>query len=101
MEPERPDQRKELRYPLEAQAILERNTGEQLNAATVNVSGSGMLVLLERDQELRLGEEVWCSLLLYQGKPAQSWGLGTVMRVEGTLVAIEFKKVHVQHAEFE
>jgi hypothetical protein len=68
---EQPSQnlRKELRYPLDTQAILERNTGEQFNAATINVSGSGMLVQLDRAPGLSLGEELTCSVVLYQGKP--------------------------------
>jgi PilZ domain len=101
MEHPSPDNRKELRYALDTQAILERNTGEQFSAATINVSGSGMLVQLEQAPGLRLGEVVNCSVLLYQGKPLQSWGLGTVVRVEDLRVAIEFKNVRLLAADFE
>jgi len=93
MQHESVNKRKETRYPVDTQAILERKTGEQLSAATLNISGSGMLVNLARAPDLRLGEELLCSVLLYQDKPLQSWGLGTVRRVEGSLVAIEFKSV--------
>jgi len=101
MEHPSPDNRKEPRYALDTQAILERNTGEQFNASTINVSGSGMLVQLEQAPDLRLGEELNCSVVLYQGKAPQSWGLGTVVRVEDVLVAIEFKNVRLLAADFE
>ena len=101
MEDELANKRKEPRYPLETQAILERNTGEKLNAATLNVSGGGMLVQTERATELRVGEELRCGVLLYPDKPPQPWGLGTVVRIENLLVAIEFKNVSVMAADFE
>jgi hypothetical protein len=63
--------RKELRYPLDTQAILERHTGEQFNAATIHVSGSGMLVQLDHAPDLRLGEEteLQCGPLSRQASP--------------------------------
>jgi hypothetical protein len=101
MADEGPNQRKEPRYPLDTTAILERVTGEQLSVATLNVSGGGMLIQTERAPDLQVGEELCCSVLLYPDKPPQSWGVGTVVRVEDLLVAIEFKNVSVMAADFE
>jgi hypothetical protein len=49
-----------------------------------------MLVQTERAPDLHVGEELRCSVLLYPDKPPQPWGMGTVVRVEALLVAIEF-----------
>lgn len=82
--------RKETRHPLRSDAILERRTGTQIAGSTVNVSGSGVLLDLDHTAELALGEEVGCSIRLYDGKPPQAWGVGKVVRVDNLRVAIEF-----------
>jgi len=84
------DQRREARYPLRANAIFERKTGERIAGSTVNVSGSGVLLDLAKATDLKLGEEVGCSIQLYDGKSPQAWGVGKIVRVEDRHVAIEF-----------
>ena len=84
------EHRREERYPLATEAVLERKTGEQLVGRTLNVSGSGVLVAL-RNPILNVGEEVCCGIRLYEGKPPQSWGIGRVVRVEDSQVAIVFE----------
>lgn len=84
------DKRTEERYLLATEAILERNTGERVIAFTLNVSGSGVLVAL-RNATLRVGEEVRCGIRLYEGKAPQSWGIGRVVRVDDSSVAIVFE----------
>jgi len=83
------EQRKEERYLLATEAVLERKTGEQFVAFTLNVSGSGILVALQ-NPILYVGEEVRCKIRLYEGKPPQSWGIGRVVRVADSQVAIAF-----------
>jgi len=83
--------RKETRYPVDAEAIVERGNGEQIQASTVNVSGCGVLLETVGDATLAVGEQVQCGIKLYEGKPPQSWGHGKVIRVENSRVAIEFK----------
>ena len=84
------DKRKEMRYLLATEAIVERTSGEQVLAFTVNVSGSGVLLAL-RAPALSVGEEVRCGIKLNEGKPPQTWGVGKVVRVDDTCVAIDFK----------
>ena len=83
------DKRKEQRYPLGAEAIVVRKTGERVHAFTVNVSGSGVLLALE-SPALAVGDEVRCGIQLYENKPPQSGGVGKVVRVDESRVAIDF-----------
>ena len=84
------DKRKEERYLLATEAIVERKTGERVLAFTLNVSGSGVLLAL-KNPAFVLGEEVRCGIQLYEGKAPQSWGTGRVVRVEDSRVAIDFE----------
>ena len=84
------EKRRENRYLLATEAILKRKTGEQVLAFTLNVSGSGVLVAL-RHPILHVGEEIRCAIRLYEDKPAQSWGIGRVVRVDDSQVAIAFE----------
>jgi c-di-GMP-binding flagellar brake protein YcgR len=88
-----PDNRKQTRYPLRTEAIVERTTGEKVRASTVNVSGGGVLLQLEQASELQVGETVTCGVRLYEQRPPQSWGTGRIVRVENSLVAIDFQNV--------
>ncbi len=91
MDSQGPENRREERFPLEATAFIERETGERVPASTVNVSGSGVLVRLEAESQVRLGEFVTCGVNLYEKKPPQSWGTGRVVRIDRRLVAIDFR----------
>ena len=85
------NRRREQRYPMDAEAIVQRGNGEQIRASTVNVSGSGVLLDITETATLAIGEQVQCGIRLYEGKAPQSWGRGKVIRVENSRVAIEFK----------
>jgi len=87
------ENRKQTRYPLRTEAIVERATGEKVRAFTVNVCGGGVLLQLEQKSELQVGETVTCGVSLYQRRPPQSWGTGRIVRVENSLVAIDFQNV--------
>jgi PilZ domain len=86
------EKRKEARYPSRAEAVVERAGGEKILASAVNISGGGLLLNLRREVELKVGEIVICGVKLYARKPPQSWGPGRVVRVESSLVAIDFRK---------
>jgi len=88
---EHPEHRREPRHALEAEAVIERASGEKLSAFTVNVSGGGMLLQLEQPPTLEIGERVTCELKLYSDKPPQSWGTGRVVRLSESRVAIDFR----------
>lgn len=91
IEPAAPEQRREMRYPLQTEAVLQRATGERICALSLNVSGGGMLLSISEPGDLAVGELVTCALRLYDRKPPQSWGEGRVVRVENSVVAIDFK----------
>jgi hypothetical protein len=85
-----PEQRKELRQPVRAAAIIEQRTGRRISGSTVDLSGSGVLLDLAQPADLAVGEEVGCSVQLYPGKAPQAWGVGKVVRVDRLRVAIQF-----------
>ena len=85
------DNRKEPRFPFHASAVIERSSGEKVPALTVNLSGGGVLLRIESDSTMELGESVTCEVNLYEQKPRQSWGRGRVVRVDKSLVAIDFQ----------
>lgn len=83
--------RQESRYDFTARALLERSNGEAIPGSTVNISGGGLLVIVNADTGLVVGETVRCGVELYAGKPLQSWGMGRIVRVQNSLVAIDFR----------
>jgi hypothetical protein len=85
------EDRRQIRYPLHTEAVIERMSGEKLAASTVNVSGGGVLLQLAEQSDLQLGETVTCGVKLYKQKPPQPWGNGRIVRVEEYLVAIDFQ----------
>lgn len=87
------NRRSEARHSLRTTAIVHRKTGTPLLGSTVNVSGSGVLLDLDQPADLILGEEVACSIQLYEGRSPQSWGTGKIVRVDRSRVAIEFKGI--------
>jgi len=86
-----PEHRKQKRYPLLAEAVVERSTGERVTASTLNVSGGGVLLQLPDESELQVGEKVTCGVRIYEQRPPQSWGTGRIARVENSRVAIDFQ----------
>lgn len=84
------EQRRQQRYPFEAEAFVQRQNGEQLHASTINLSGGGALLHLDAASDLRIGEMVRCAVRLYARKQPQSWGTGRVVRRIDSLVAIDF-----------
>ena len=84
------NKRREERFALRVNAILCRPNGETKRGVTVNVSGSGVLMELAPGDQFEVGDEVDCSIELYEGKPPQPWGIGKIVRRENSLVAIEF-----------
>ncbi|HML17249.1 MAG TPA: PilZ domain-containing protein [Bryobacteraceae bacterium] len=89
-QPTGPNRRTEPRHAIRATAILERKTGRKIVGSTVNISGSGVLLDLSNAGDLALGEEVGCSIQLYGDKPPQAWGVGRIVRLDRSRVAIEF-----------
>jgi len=78
---------------LRANAVILRKTGERIQACTLNVSGSGVLLEMVAHHELQLGEEVGCQIHLYEARPPQDWGVGRVVRIDNSLIAVEFTRL--------
>ncbi|HUI55924.1 MAG TPA: PilZ domain-containing protein [Bryobacteraceae bacterium] len=85
------ENRKEIRYPVQAEVVVERASGEKIVASTVNISGGGLLLNLPSAVDFEVGETVTCGVKLYAQKPPQPWGSGRVVRVENSLIAIDFR----------
>ena len=94
MEPDRSNKRKELRFLIEAGASVEVcKNGQTIRAATVNMSGCGVLLNFEEPVQLAAGDKVICEFMVVHDadKPLPYWGVGNVVRVDNCRVAIELK----------
>jgi len=86
-----PERRRAERFPLEARVLLRTSQGLTLPAAAVNISSSGMLLTLEQENLLTLGEEVTIEVDL-SGRidgPFSEWGLAKVVRLEERKCAVQ------------
>ncbi|HYL47152.1 MAG TPA: PilZ domain-containing protein [Candidatus Limnocylindrales bacterium] len=85
------EKRKVARHHVKKDATIQvcRN-GEAVEATTLDISPSGMLLEQKNPVELSVGEEVACEVSVSRdaGKPGSSWGSGRVVRVSEAHVAI-------------
>jgi Tfp pilus assembly protein PilZ len=91
MEDTRQNRRREQRFEIGGQAVLRAETGGESYAATVlNVSGGGLFLRLD-SHPFQVGDEVVCEIKLPERaeQPFASWGMGRVVRMDPTGVAIE------------
>jgi Tfp pilus assembly protein PilZ len=91
MEETRQNRRREPRFEIGGHAVLRAETGGEGYAATVlNVSGAGLFLRLD-SHPFQVGDEVVCEIKLPERpeQPLASWGLGRVVRMDPTGVAIE------------
>jgi hypothetical protein len=94
MEPTSTENRREPRFQIEAGATVElHNKGQIVSATTVNMSGCGVLLQFAEPVHLSVGDDVMCDFKLSKGSgdPLPRWGVGTVVRVDGERVAIDFR----------
>jgi hypothetical protein len=88
------ENRREARFQIQAGATVElHNKGQVVKATTVNMSGCGVLLQFAGPLDLVVGDEVICDFKLSKGvdDPLPRWGLGTVVRVDSALVAVDFR----------
>jgi hypothetical protein len=85
------EKRRAPRFAIPAPATVRNGNGEQVNGMVVNVSSSGILVALAGSLGLATGDQVMVHVDLPPDPdlPLPSWGLGTVVRVDGTRLAVE------------
>jgi c-di-GMP-binding flagellar brake protein YcgR len=75
------ERRKEPRYPVEANVIVQKKNGERIRATAVDISSSGIRLRLGQPCPLDQDEEVTLEVELpeHPDKPFSSWGLGRVV----------------------
>jgi c-di-GMP-binding flagellar brake protein YcgR len=96
------ERRRAVRYPIEAQVTIHTKSGQALTAKAVNISSSGMLLQLSQPFPLDPGDEVTVEVDL-PNEPDQalaSWGLGTVVRLDGLNSAVHLSAGHFDWASF-
>jgi len=97
------ERRRAVRYPIEAQVIIQTKSGQSLTAKAVNISSSGMLLQLSQPFPMNLGDEVTVQVDLPNepDKALASWGLGTVVRLDGLHSAVHLSAGHFDWSQFE
>jgi hypothetical protein len=88
------NERREARVPIAVVANVEvNNNGQIVHATTINVSGCGVLLRFDEAIHVSPGDEVLCEFS--SASPTQKslpcWVFGSVVRVEGNRVAIDFR----------
>jgi Tfp pilus assembly protein PilZ len=94
MEDARHNRRREQRFEIGGYAVLRAEAGGESYAATVlNVSGAGLFLRLD-SHPFQVGDEVVCEIKLPERpkQPLASWGLGKIVRMDPTGVAIELDR---------
>ena len=91
MEHQPTERRLEARYPIEAKAIVRKNSGEIIRATAANISGGGMLLHVEQPSSFRIGEAVTVQVELPDDpdKPFAAWGLAKVVRFNDSYFGIQ------------
>jgi c-di-GMP-binding flagellar brake protein YcgR len=91
MEHQPTERRLETRYPIEARAIIRKNSGETIPATAANISGGGMWLHVEQPSSLRIGEAVTVAVELPEDpdKPFAAWGLARVVRFNDSHFGIQ------------
>jgi hypothetical protein len=86
------NRRRERRFEIGGRAVLKsENGGESYATRVLNVSGAGLFLGLDIPHPFRVGDEVVCEIRLSEqtDQAFASWGLGRVVRVDPTGVAVE------------
>jgi c-di-GMP-binding flagellar brake protein YcgR len=91
MEYEHMNRRKEVRYPIEADVIVSKNSGHTIHATAADISSGGMLLHVEQPSDFSVDEMVTVEVWLPDepGKPFAEWGLAKVVRKDGCRFGIQ------------
>jgi len=91
MQDEHPERRKEPRYPIEANVMVHKNSGETIPATAVNISSAGMLLHVGQPSRFSVGEEVTVEVELPDnpGQPFSSWGVAKIVHIDGCRFGIQ------------
>ncbi|MGA2116555.1 MAG: PilZ domain-containing protein [Bryobacteraceae bacterium] len=93
MQPDDSDKRREPRIAIEGGTSVEVfKNGQIIHAATVNMSGCGVLLQLQSPQGLTLGDQVTCEFDISPDpeKPLPCWAVGAIVRLDDCRAAVDF-----------
>jgi PilZ domain len=87
------ERRKEARHVLKTEATIQVvRSGEAIAATTHDISPSGVLLILESESNLKVGEEVVCEVRIPGSeKDESSWARGKLVRASGSQAAFSLK----------
>lgn len=88
------DKRREPRSSIQAGTLVRLLHNQRaLKAVTVNMSGCGVLLQFDAPVDLAVGDRVDCEFALpnESGTTLPYWAEGTIVRLEGNRVAIDFR----------
>lgn len=88
------EKRREPRLDIQAGAVVRlHRDGDIVSATTVNISGCGVLLQFEAPVPIAVGDAVVCDLDVSDedGTMLPCWADGTVVRVDGAHVAVDFR----------
>ena len=91
MEDDSSNKRSEVRQPMQADTSVEAlNSGQIARATTIDLSPSGALLNFSEGFSLVPGDHVTCDFVVTHDEVSALpyWGIGEVIRVDGTRVAI-------------
>jgi c-di-GMP-binding flagellar brake protein YcgR len=85
------DRRAEVRWPVEARAIIHKNNGESIPAVGANISAAGMLLRVEQASKFSVDEAVTVEVELKEepDRPFCEWGLARIAFIDGDRLGIE------------
>jgi hypothetical protein len=85
------DRRAEVRWPVEAKAIIHKNNGESIPAVGNNISGVGMSLHVEQASKFSVDEAVTVEVELKEepDTPFCEWGLARIAFIDGDRLGIE------------
>ncbi|HYW47246.1 MAG TPA: PilZ domain-containing protein [Bryobacteraceae bacterium] len=86
-----PERRKEARYPIEANVMVHKSSGETIPATAVNISSAGMLLHVGQPSQFSVDEEVTVEVELpdNRGQPLSSWGAAKIVHIDGCRFGIQ------------
>lgn len=91
------ERRKERRYPIEANVLVKKESGEIIRAIAVDISSSGMRLQIDSQPfPLSLDERVTLDIELPElpEKPFSSWGLGRVAHIADETAGVQLFAGH-------
>jgi len=97
-----PERRKEVRYPVQAKAVIRKKSGQAVPATAVDLSSSGARLLIDPPGRLEVGEDVTIEVELSEDRdqPLFVWAAGKVVYIRGSASGIQLHGGHFHPLPF-